>query len=69
MVLDLEKHTRASLDLLAHFALSPAGPDGTFLTELMDRYTTIPYENVSKIVRRKIASTPEKRCIPRNRIR
>jgi arylamine N-acetyltransferase len=60
-LLRTEKHEDASRALLRHFSIAPAGPVENFLSSLMDRYTTIPYENLSKIVRREAARTEEER--------
>lgn len=60
-MLETERHRGASRALLEYFSLKPAGPLDVFLTGLMDRYTMIPYENLSKIVRRESTGMEEER--------
>lgn len=51
-VLDPRQHGRASAALLRHFGIRTGGPAEEFLHELMDHFTLIPYENLSKIIKR-----------------
>ncbi len=60
-MLEPERHRNATETFFKHFSLSPMGPVTEFLREVMDRYTTIPYENLSKIIRRKAAVSEEER--------
>ena len=60
-MLEPERHRNATETFFKHFSLSPIGPVTEFLREVMDRYTNIPYENLSKIIRRKAAVTDEER--------
>jgi hypothetical protein len=56
-MLDPSEHRDAARSFFAYFSLTPGGSVGVFLERLMEQFTTIPYENLSKIIKRRSAST------------
>jgi arylamine N-acetyltransferase len=60
-MLEPERYREATTAFFSHFSLTPGGPVFDFLQKLMDRYTMIPYENLSKIIKRASTSSSESR--------
>ncbi|MFQ6103710.1 MAG: arylamine N-acetyltransferase [Candidatus Glassbacteria bacterium] len=57
MILEPERYRAASTGFFKHFSFTPGGPVRDFLELLMERYTMIPYENLSKIIKREYVGT------------
>ena len=46
---------------LAHFGLSPGGPDLETLRHIVTSYSNLPYENLTKIIKKFTVGTPDER--------
>src|SRR4030067_449842 len=60
-LLETERHRDAARVFYEHFSLAPEGPVERFLERLIEQYTRIPYENLSKIIKRFASGTLEER--------
>lgn len=60
-LLETERHRDAARSFYDHFSLTPEGPVERFLERLIEQYTRIPYENLSKIIKRAASGTLEEK--------
>lgn len=51
IILNPEDHRSSALQFLDYYAIKQKSPGQLFLEEILEKYTNLPYENISKIIK------------------